>query len=64
MISAGAVHQMRLLVRFGRPDDRGRIVARQLFGREEVGRVTWTLAPGVRDRFAKAKQGDPIGALG
>jgi hypothetical protein len=26
--------------------------------------VTWTLAPGVRDRFAKAKKGDPIGALG
>jgi hypothetical protein len=40
------------------------VIARQLYRREEVGRVTWLLAPGVRDRFKLAQQGDPIGALG
>ena len=61
---AMAVHQMRLLLRLADAEDRGRVIARQLYEGEEVGRVTWLLAPGVRDRFKLATQGDPIGALG
>lgn len=64
MINAGAVHRFRLLIKLADPADRGRVIARQLYRREEVGRVTWLLAPGVRDRFKLAQQGDPIGALG
>jgi hypothetical protein len=64
MINAGAVHQMRLLLRLADEADRGRVIARQLYQGDEVGRVTWLLEPGVRDRFKLAKEGDPIGALG
>jgi hypothetical protein len=64
VLSAGAVIQLRLLIRPTNHDQRGRIMARQLFGDDEVGRVSWILAPGVRDRMKLAAEGDPIGALG
>lgn len=64
LLNAGALHPMRLLVKLADPADRGRITARQLFEDREVGRVTWTLAAGVRDRMKRAGEGDPIGALG
>jgi hypothetical protein len=64
LINAGAVYQMRLLIKLADAADRGRVIARQLYQGDEVGRVTWLLVPGVRDRFELAKQGDPIGALG
>lgn len=64
-IGVGTIYSMRLLVKLAKPDEtRGRMIARQLLEpNEEVGRVTWMLAPGVRDRFAAAMRGDPIGAL-
>jgi serine protease len=64
MINAGAVHPLRMLIKLTDPDARGRVIARQLYRGEEVGRVTWLLAPGVHGRFKLAQQGDPIGALG
>lgn len=64
LLNARAVHPMRLLVRLADPADRCRMTARQLFEDREVGRVTWTLAPGVRERMKRAAEGDPIGALG
>ena len=64
LIGAGAVSRFRFLVRPEDPSQRGRIMARQLWGKSEVGRVTWILAPGVRDRKKLAADGDPIGALG
>ncbi|MGH4026866.1 MAG: S8 family peptidase [Pseudonocardiaceae bacterium] len=64
LIGAGAVNQLRFLVRLADPDQRGRIMARQLSGKDEVGRVSWILAPGVRDRMKLAAEGNPIGALG
>ena len=63
LIGAGAVSRFRFLVRPEDPSQRGRIIARQLWGKSEVGRVTWVLAPGVRDRKKLAADGDPIGAL-
>ena len=64
LIGAGAVSQLRFLVRLANPDLRGRIIARQLSGKDEVGRVSWILAPGVRDRMKLAAEGNPVGALG
>ncbi|WP_327085608.1 S8 family serine peptidase [Nonomuraea sp. NBC_01738] len=64
LIGAGAVNRLRFLVRLNDLGQSGRIVARQLSGDDEVGRVSWVLAPGVRDRMQMAKKGDPIGALG
>jgi hypothetical protein len=64
LLSAGAVNQLRFLIRPGNPAQRGRMMARQLFGDDEVGRVSWILAPGVRDRMKLAAEGDPVGALG
>jgi hypothetical protein len=39
-------------------------MARQLSRNDEVGRVSWILAPGVRNRMKRAAEGDPVGALG
>lgn len=64
LIGGGAIYQLRFLVRLADPDQQGRIIARQLFGKDEVGRVSWILAPGVRDRMKLAAEGDPVGALG
>ncbi|MEU8403670.1 S8 family peptidase [Nonomuraea sp. NPDC048892] len=64
LIGAGAANRLRFLVRLGDLGQRGRVVARQLSGEDEVGRVSWVLAPGVRARMQRAMKGDPIGALG
>ena len=64
LVGAGAANRLRLLVRLADTGRRGRIIARQLFGEDEVGRVSWILAPGVRGRMELAGKGDPVGALG
>lgn len=60
-----ARYDLRLLVKDKAARGKRRVMARQLLnGKEEVGRVTWILAPGVNKRFAAARKGKPIGALG
>lgn len=64
-LAAGASYPMRLLVRTSVAAVPATLLARQFLddGPDEVGRVTWILAPDVDERLKAAMAGDPVGAL-